>query len=50
MGRLDEIVGAYNFLGSDQSTFITGQEIRVDGGVSAGIGIPVFEAIAGQAG
>lgn len=47
MGRQDEVVGAYNFLASDASTFITGQEIRVDGGVSAGIGLPVFAAIAG---
>lgn len=47
MGRQDEVVGAYNFLASDASTFITGQEIRVDGGVSAGFGLPVFEAIAG---
>ena len=47
MGKQDEVVGAYNFLASDAATFITGQEIRVDGGVSAGIGLPVFEAIAG---
>jgi NAD(P)-dependent dehydrogenase (short-subunit alcohol dehydrogenase family) len=45
MGRQDEVVGAYNFLASDASTFITGQEIRVDGGVSAGFSLPVFEAM-----
>lgn len=47
MGRQDEVVGIYNFLASDASTFITGQEIRVDGGMSAGIGQPIFGAIAG---
>lgn len=48
MGRQDEVTGIYNFLASDASTFITGQEIRVDGGASAGIGLPVFGAIAGE--
>lgn len=45
MGRQDEVVGIYNFLASDASTFITGQEIRVDGGMTAGIGLPLFAAI-----
>lgn len=48
MGRQDEVTGIYNFLASDASTFITGQEIRVDGGATAGIGLPVFGAIAGE--
>lgn len=48
MGRQDEAVGIYNFLASDASTFITGQEIRVDGGMSAGLGLPLFTAIAGE--
>lgn len=47
MGRQDEIVGIYNFLASDASSFITGQEIRVDGGMSAGLGVPLFSAIDG---
>ncbi len=47
MGRQDEVVGIYNFLASDASTFITGQEIRVDGGMTAGLGQPIFGAIAG---
>ena len=45
MGRQDEVVGAYNFLASSASTFITGQEIRVDGGMTAGIGNPIFAAL-----
>ena len=45
MGRQDEVVGIYNFLAGDGSTFITGQEIRVDGGMTAGIGMPIFDAI-----
>lgn len=48
MGSQDEVVGIYNFLASDASTFITGQEIRVDGGMSAGLGLPLFAAISGE--
>jgi NAD(P)-dependent dehydrogenase (short-subunit alcohol dehydrogenase family) len=45
MGRLDEAVGIYNFLAGDGSTFITGQEIRVDGGMTAGLGLPILAAL-----
>lgn len=45
MGKQSEITGIYNFLASDSASFITGQEIRVDGGATAGIGLPVFEAL-----
>lgn len=45
MGRQDEVVGAYNFLAGPASTFITGQELRVDGGMTAGIGNPIFAAL-----
>jgi len=46
MGRQDEVVGAYNFLAGPASTFITGQELRVDGGMTAGLGVPIFQALA----
>lgn len=49
MGRLEEVVGAYFFLASSEASFITGQEIRVDGGITAGIGNPTFDAIAAAA-
>lgn len=45
MGNLDEVVGAYHFLAGDGSTFITGQEIRVDGGLTAGLGYPILGAV-----
>ena len=45
MGSLDEVVGAYNFLAGDGSTFITGQEILVDGGLTAGLGQPILTAV-----
>lgn len=48
MGRLDEVTGIYNFLASDGSTFITGQEICVDGGMTAGLGNPLLSAVQAQ--
>ncbi len=45
MGRLEEVVGAYKFLASSAASFITGQEIRVDGGMTAGFGVPLFETL-----
>jgi len=47
MGRLDEVTGIYNFLASDAASFITGQEICVDGGLTAGLGNPLLDAAAG---
>ena len=37
MGSVDDIAAAVNFLASDQSQFITGQIIHVDGGKSCGL-------------
>jgi NAD(P)-dependent dehydrogenase (short-subunit alcohol dehydrogenase family) len=45
MGRVEDVVGIYNFLASESSTFISGQELRVDGGMTAGLGQPLLEAM-----
>ena len=37
LGAVEELVGAAIFLASDAAKFVTGQIIRVDGGISAGI-------------
>jgi NAD(P)-dependent dehydrogenase (short-subunit alcohol dehydrogenase family) len=34
-GRVDELVGAAIYLGSDAATFVTGQILAVDGGFLA---------------
>ena len=41
LGDLEDLIGAAVFLGSDASQFITGQTIRVDGGISSGIAWPL---------
>jgi NAD(P)-dependent dehydrogenase (short-subunit alcohol dehydrogenase family) len=50
MGGMDEVVSLYNYLASDASAFITGQEIRIDGGMTTGIGGPLFGLAAEKAG
>ena len=47
MGKVKDVVGVYNFLAGDASAFITGDEIRVDGGMCAGVTLPVAERIMG---
>jgi gluconate 5-dehydrogenase len=41
LGDVEELVGAAIFLASDAGKFVTGQVIRVDGGVTAGISWPI---------
>lgn len=50
LGKQDEAVAVYRFLASDASSYVTGQEIRVDGGVTAGIGMPIMELMLKDAG
>jgi gluconate 5-dehydrogenase len=41
LGDVKDLVGTAVFLASDAAAFITGQTIRVDGGVTAGINWPI---------
>ncbi len=41
LGDVEELVGAAVFLASDAAKFVTGQIIRVDGGITAGILWPI---------
>jgi NAD(P)-dependent dehydrogenase (short-subunit alcohol dehydrogenase family) len=53
MGTAAEVAALYHFLASDESAFITGQAIAIDGGMSAGPGLglvgALYERIAGEA-
>lgn len=44
-GETSDLVGLYHFLGADESRFITGQSILVDGGWTAGVSKKLLEAI-----
>jgi 3alpha(or 20beta)-hydroxysteroid dehydrogenase len=53
MGTAEEVAALFHFLASDDSAFITGQAIAIDGGMSAGPGLgmigALYEKIAGEA-
>jgi 3alpha(or 20beta)-hydroxysteroid dehydrogenase len=53
MGTAKEVAALFHFLASDESAFITGQAIAIDGGMSAGPGLgmigALYEKIAGEA-
>jgi 3alpha(or 20beta)-hydroxysteroid dehydrogenase len=52
MGTAEEVAALFHFLASDESAFITGQAIAIDGGMSAGPGLgmigALYEKIAGE--
>jgi NAD(P)-dependent dehydrogenase (short-subunit alcohol dehydrogenase family) len=41
LGDVKDLVGAAIYLASPASAFVTGQTLRVDGGVTAGISWPI---------
>ena len=45
-GRVEDLVGLYVFLASEESSYLTGQALTVDGGVTAGISQALLGAVA----
>jgi len=50
MGLTEEVAALFHFLASDDSAFITGAVIPIDGGMSAGIGLGIIEPLLAGAG
>ena len=46
-GEPNELLGAILWLASDASSFVTGSEVAVDGGFSAGMSPVAYETLAG---
>jgi NAD(P)-dependent dehydrogenase (short-subunit alcohol dehydrogenase family) len=47
-GRVEDLVGLYVFLASDESSYLTGQALSVDGGLTAGFSQALLGAVASQ--
>jgi NAD(P)-dependent dehydrogenase (short-subunit alcohol dehydrogenase family) len=45
IGTTSDLVGVYHFLAAQESAYLTGQAIAVDGGILAGVGLGTLEAI-----
>jgi len=48
VGTTDDLVGIYHFLASDESCYLTGQALKVDGGWSCGPSSAVLKKILGR--
>lgn len=49
VGTTDDMIGAYHFLASSESRYISGQALAVDGGMLAGVSLGTLEAVATMA-
>jgi len=45
IAETDDMVGVYHFLAADESAYITGQKLVVDGGLTAGISLGLLEKV-----
>lgn len=48
MGQADEVAAVIHFLAADDCKYITGQEINIDGGWTAGMGVNLINRLLGE--